>query len=133
MSATIMGGPAADAPPKHATVGARPSPSPNTEKHALNIKRIAVLMTAGAMALSLAAPVSAVSPNGKADGKGHGKDNLPGKLAQKQSALKQKALEKVAKGQAKATGKNKVVKVANGQFVELAFEGEDQILTFLGE
>src|SRR3954454_7473879 len=133
MSATIMGGPAADAPPKHATVGARPSPSPNTEKHALNIKRIAVLMTAGAMALSLAAPVSAVSPNGKADGKGHGKDNLPGKLAQKQTALKQKALEKVAKGQAKATGKNKVVKVAKGQFVEVAFEGEDQILTFLGE
>jgi len=99
----------------------------------LNIKRIAVLMTAGAMALALAAPVGAASPNGKQDSKGHGKDNLPGVLAQKQTALKQKALEKVAKGQAKATGTNKVVQVAKGQFVELAQTGEDQIFTLLGQ
>jgi hypothetical protein len=99
----------------------------------LNIKRIAVLMTAAAMALSLAAPVGAASPNGKQDSKGHGKDNLPGVLAKKQTALKQKALEKVAKGQAKATGKNKVVQVAKGQFVELAQVGEDQIFTLLGQ
>ncbi len=99
----------------------------------MNIKRLVVLITAGAMALSLAAPVSAASPHGKADSKGHGKDNLPGTLAKKQTALKQKALAKVLKGEATATGKNKVVKVAKGQFVELAFEGEDQILTFLGE
>src|SRR6476619_2268916 len=96
------------------------SPTPKTENNALNIKRLAVIITAGAMALSLAAPVGAASPNGKADGKSHGKDNLPGVLAQKQTALKQKALEKVAKGQAKATGTNKVVQVAKGQFVELA-------------
>ncbi len=99
----------------------------------MNIKRLAVLITAAAMALSLAAPVGAASPNGKADGKAHGSDNLPGKLAQKQAALKQVALEKVAKGQAKATGTNQVVQVAKGQFVELAQTGEDQILTFLGE
>ena len=99
----------------------------------MNIKKLAVIITAGAMALSLAAPVGAASPNGKGEGKGHGTDNLPGVLAKKQTALKQKALEKVAKGQAKAAGKNKVVQVAKGQFVELAFEGEDQILTFLGE
>jgi hypothetical protein len=53
----------------------------------LNIKRIAVLITAGAMALSLAAPVGAASPHGKSDSKGHGKDNLPGVLAQKQTAI----------------------------------------------
>jgi immune inhibitor A len=99
----------------------------------LNIKRIAVVVTAGAMALSLAAPVGAASPNGKADGKAHGKDNLPGVLAQKQNALKQTALDKVLKGQAKAVGKNQVVQVAKGQFVELAQEGEDQIFTLLGE
>ena len=39
----------------------------------------------------------------------------------------------VAKGKATAKGKNQVVKVAKGQYVELAFEGEDQILTFLGQ
>jgi immune inhibitor A len=99
----------------------------------LKIKRLTVLVTAAALAMSLATPVSAASPNGKADAKAHGNDNRPGKLAQKQAALKQKGLEKVLKGQAKATGKNKVVKVAKGQFVELAFEGEDQVLTFLGE
>ena len=39
----------------------------------------------------------------------------------------------VLKGKATPKGKNKVVKVAKGQYVELAFEGEDQILTLLGE
>ena len=39
----------------------------------------------------------------------------------------------VLEGKAKPVGKNKVVKLAKGQFVELAFEGEDQILTLLGE
>ncbi len=99
----------------------------------MNIKRLAVLITAGAMALSLAAPVGAASPTGKADSKGHGKDNLPGALAIKQEALKARARELVWKGQATAKGKNQVVQLPNGQFVELAFEGEDQIFTLLGE
>ena len=68
-------------------------------------------------------------------------DNLPGKLAKKQNALRQKALEKVIEGRAKARGENQVVKIkgagtasdADDIFVELAFEGEDQILTLLGE
>ena len=87
------------------------------------------------MVLSLAAPVSAASPPApkpKADS-GLVNDNLAGPQAKKQQALKVKARDLVAKGKAKATGKNKVVKVAKGQFVELAFEGEDQILTLLGE
>jgi immune inhibitor A len=107
--------------------------NPHHGEHALRIKKLAVLITAGAMALSLAAPVGAASPKGKADNAGHGKDNLPGALAQKQAKLKEKAREMVWKGQAKAVGKNKVVKVAKGQYVELAFEGEDQILTLLGQ
>ncbi len=60
-------------------------------------------------------------------------DYLPNGLAKKQSALKVKALDMVMKGQAEAKGPNKVVEVAKGQFVELAFEGEDQILTLLAE
>ena len=39
----------------------------------------------------------------------------------------------VLKGEAKPKGPNKVVEVAKGQFVELALEGTDQILTLLGE
>ena len=68
-------------------------------------------------------------------------DNLPGRLAKNQNALRQAALEKVLAGKATAKGANKVVKVkgaataqdADDIFVELAFEGEDQILTLLGE
>ena len=41
--------------------------------------------------------------------------------------------ELVAHRGRRPSGDNKVVKVAPGQFVELAFEGEDQILTLLGE
>jgi immune inhibitor A len=119
--------------PRHATVGARLSPTPEHGEHALNIKRLAVLITAGAMALSLAAPVGAASPNGKADSKAHKSDNLQSAAQKKQAKLKQTALNMVLKGQAKPAGKNKVVKVAKGQYVELAFEGEDQILTLLGQ
>jgi immune inhibitor A len=60
-------------------------------------------------------------------------DNFDTALSKKQKALKQKAHEMVLAGKAKALGQNKVVEVARGQFVELAFEGEDQILTLLGE
>ena len=68
-------------------------------------------------------------------------DNLPGPLAKKQNALRQAALEKVLDGTATAKGANKVIKIkgaasaadADDIFVELAFEGEDQILTLLGE
>src|SRR6185503_11120209 len=68
-------------------------------------------------------------------------DNLPGKLANRQNALRQTAIQKVIDGSAKAHGANQVVKVkgastagdADDIFVELAFEGEDQILTLLGE
>ena len=52
-------------------------------------------------------------------------DNLKNPMAEKQAALKQTAQERVLKGKAKAVGKNQVVKVANGQYVELAFEGEE--------
>ena len=60
-------------------------------------------------------------------------DNLSSPLADRQAELKQKAQEMVLEGNASPSGDNQVVKVAKGQFVELAFEGEDQILTVLGE
>ena len=50
-------------------------------------------------------------------------------LAAKQNGLRQEGLQAKAKGQASG----KVHKAANGQYVELAREGEDAILTVLGE
>jgi immune inhibitor A len=88
-----------------------------------------------ALLASLAGSAAAADPRGRGasdDHAGQG-DNLPGKLAQKQLKLKEKALQMVLKGDAKPKGPNKVVEVAKGQFVELALEGTDQILTFLGE
>jgi immune inhibitor A len=97
----------------------------------LRIRKLAVMLTAVTLVVGLAAPVGAANPNAKADK--HKVDNLPAPHAQKYQGVKAKAREMVAKGQAKATGKNKVVKVGKGQTVELAFEGEDKILTILGE
>jgi immune inhibitor A len=59
--------------------------------------------------------------------------DLPNPLAERQANLKAEAQEAVLKGQAKATGKNKVVKVGKNKYVQLAFQGEDQVLTVLGE
>ncbi|MGZ5393061.1 MAG: immune inhibitor A domain-containing protein [Mycobacterium sp.] len=47
--------------------------------------------------------------------------------------MKQAAQEAVLNGKATPKGKNQVVKLAKGQYVELAFEGEDKIFTLLGE
>ena len=99
----------------------------------MRTKRLAALLAALSISAALAAPVAAANPHGKADGKGPKTDNIPGVLAKKQTAMKQKALELVAKGKTTAKGANKVVQVAKGQYVELAQEGEDQILTFVAQ
>ena len=96
-----------------------------------SVRKLITIATAMTLLLSLTAgSVSAAPDQAKRMNK---QDNLPGKLAKKQIALKAKAQEMVLKGQATAKGPNKVVKLAKGQFVELAFEGEDQILTLLAE
>ena len=99
------------------------------------MRKVLILLSSVALVVTLAVPVSAAPPSGRGDGHDNaGKgDNLPGELAQRQLKLKQKALDMVLKGEAKPKGPNKVVEVAKGQFVELALEGTDQILTLLGE
>ena len=96
-------------------------------------KLIAVLSSA-VLLLTLAGNALAAPPE---DGAGAAQapqaDNLPSPLADKQAALRGAALTKVIKGTATATGKNKVVKMAPGQYVELAREGEDSIWTVLGQ
>jgi len=94
------------------------------------LKRLLIVMAVAAVAVgSAVGPVGAKSPDAvtRAD------DNLSSPLADKQSALKETALSQVLKGNATTKGDNKVVKVAPGQFVELAQTGEDPILTVLGE
>src|SRR6516162_7272330 len=83
------------------------SPSPK-RRTALRTKRLAALLAALSISAALAAPVAAANPHGKADGKGPKTDNIPGVLAKKQTAMKQKALELVAKGKTTAKGPNKV-------------------------
>ena len=60
-------------------------------------------------------------------------DDLKHPRGDKQRALHQAGMQKVLKGQAQGSGKNKVVQVAKGQFVELARQGEDSIFTVTGE
>jgi immune inhibitor A len=96
------------------------------------VRKLITALSSVSLLFALAAPVTAAPPAGKGEN-GHGRDNLPGKLAQKQAQLKAKAQAMVLKGEAKPVGKNQVVQVANGQYVELALEGEDQILTLLAE
>jgi immune inhibitor A len=59
--------------------------------------------------------------------------DLPNPLAERQANLKAEAQQAVLKGQAKAVGKNKVVKLGKKKYVQLAFQGEDKILTTLSD
>lgn len=60
-------------------------------------------------------------------------DDLQHPLGKKQSELRKQGLQKLLTGKTVAKGRNKVVQVAKGQFVELAREGEDKIFTILAE
>ncbi len=94
------------------------------------MKRLLIVMAVAALAAGAVSPAAAAQPSGESLSKS---DNLSSPLADKQSALKQNAMEQVLAGKATPSGKNKVVKLAPGQFVELAQTGEDQILSVLGE
>jgi immune inhibitor A len=94
-------------------------------------------------ALLLSATPAAAKPPPR-DSLGNFGDNLPNHLADRQAELRKSALEAVMRGEVAPRGANKVVYIApegagpdhrprGGKYVELAFEGEDQILTLLGE
>lgn len=99
----------------------------------MKTKRWLAALTAATLVMSLAGSATAAGPTVGAENAAPKSDNLPDARAEKQSALRQTGLEKLLTGDAKAVGKNKVVKVARGQYVELAREGEDSILTILAE
>jgi immune inhibitor A len=85
------------------------------------------------LVMSLAGTATAADPKGATSDQAPKSDNLKHPLGDKQAALRQAGLEKLLMGNAAPKGANKVVKVAPGQYVELAREGEDSILTVLGE
>lgn len=96
------------------------------------MRKLITIVASAALLLSLTGGTVVAKTNAKADKQSHS-DNRASSLSTKQGAMKQRAQEMVLSGEARAVGDNKVVKVAKGQYVELAFEGEDQILTLLGE
>ncbi len=95
--------------------------------------QLLALAAAAGLIVSLGGPATAAPPEGKGTDKPAQSDNLKSPKADKQVENRTKALEKVLAGKATPKGPNKVVKVAKGQYVELAREGEDSIWTVLGE
>jgi len=61
------------------------------------------------------------------------KDNLSSPLVRKQNALKTQARAMVLNGQATPRGDDQVVKVAKGQYVQVAREKTDKIFVLLVE
>jgi immune inhibitor A len=96
------------------------------------LKKLLALITSLTLLLSVAGTAAAKTPE-LPNTQSRNTDNLKNPLAEKQAALKATAREKVAKGEATPKGDNKVVKVAPGQYVQLAFTGSDSIFTVLGE
>lgn len=99
------------------------------------VRRTLALGASLALLMSMVGVTAAQIParDGPAAAPGSNADNLKSPFGEKQGELRQQALEKVLKGEAKGTGKNKVVKLGKGKYAELAREGEDTILTILGE
>lgn len=95
------------------------------------MKKLVVALTALSLLLSFAAPVTAAAPEGKNDAQL--RHDLSAPLIDKQRAERTRAQELVLNGQVTPQGDNKVVRIAKGQYVELARTGEDSILTVLGE
>jgi immune inhibitor A len=90
-------------------------------------------LAATVVLLSSVATAGAVEPQERPFDTAPRSDHLPNPLADRQFADRARAQEKVIMGAAKASGENQVVKLARDRYVELAREGEDTILTILGE
>src|SRR5262245_14679851 len=90
-----------------------------------------VLLTTALLAVALAASVAQAKNAPAADSPR--RDDIPHALGKKQSKLRRQGLELLLRGQRQAVGKNKVVEVAKGQFVELAREKQDLIWTVTGQ
>ncbi|TFV53747.1 immune inhibitor A domain-containing protein [Blastococcus sp. TF02A_35] len=101
------------------------------------MKRALAVVAGAALVMAVPVTASAAPPAAPpADEPQAGPDrahDLPHPLGDKQRAQRAAATEKVLTGKAAPRGKNKVVEVSNGQYVELAQEDSDAIWTVLGE
>ena len=98
------------------------------------MRKILSFLTVLGLIFSLTSVAVAAPPeDAGAKAQGPKKDNLEHPRGLRKAAMKQKAQDLVLRGKRVPSGDNMVVKIAKGQFVELAFEGEDQILTLLAE
>jgi immune inhibitor A len=85
---------------------------------------------------TVAGPATAAPPSDQqptAVSKTKADDSPAAPLPDKQAKQRTTALKKVLTGKATTSGANKVVKLAKGQYVELARQGEDTIWTVLAE
>jgi len=105
------------------------------------VKKLASRVLVGTAAAALAATGFHVatgstqpgdSPTQPTANAGHRPDNRPGPLTAQRTKLRQKAIEKVAKGQAKPNARG-VVELAPGKFVETTTVRQDKIFTILSE
>jgi immune inhibitor A len=96
------------------------------------LKKLVALIASLSLLLSMAGIASAKTPS-LPNSHSRNTDNFKNPLAEKQAALKATAREKVTKGELKPTGDNHVVKIAPGQYVELAQDDSDSIFTVLGQ
>src|SRR3954467_3631948 len=108
--------------------GRRPSSEPRR-----TMRRVLSVAVGAALLAAVPATASAAPPENAPDNAPARVDDLSSPLSDKQRDLRAAAVEKVVAGEVTPTGNNKVVKVANGQYVELAQEGSDAIWTVLGE
>ena len=99
-------------------------------KRALSVALGAALIAAVPATAGSAAPADG-SPT--ADPRADRSHDLSSPLADKLQEQRAVAAEKVLRGEATPRGKNKVVKIADGEYVELAQEDSDAIWTVLGE
>jgi immune inhibitor A len=97
------------------------------------LRRSLALVASFALVMSTVGAATGRAPAGEDGTTGSTSDNLKSPFADRQANLRDKAAQRVMTGQATATGKNKVVRLGDHKFVELAREGEDSILTVLAE
>ena len=104
------------------------------------MKKVTAFLFTLAMIVGLVTPAAFAAEGSKGAEQGaaqgpkdkeKGGDDLPNPYAEKQRALRKKALERKLRGDPRAQGK--VVEVARGQYVELAREATDKIFVVLAE
>ena len=106
----------------------------------MNRRNISAAVVAGALGLSVmavsgvaqAAPDIRDIPTAKAEPKAK-PDNRPDPLAQKRSALRQRAVDQLVAGKAKTVGKgaNRIIRTSDGTEVDYPVTQSAQLLTFL--